>query len=150
MSRWFRFYNDAFRNPKVAKLTDSQLRLWMELLCVASEHDGLIPPLEDLKHLLKRRLDHLSRGLDELLKAGLIDIRGGGFEPHKWDKFQYKSDSSAERVRKHRNSPRNVTVTTPDTETDADTDAEYPPSQESGGSGVEIAREPFRVIGGGK
>lgn len=32
MSRWFRFYADAVRNPKVARLSDQQFRLWVELL----------------------------------------------------------------------------------------------------------------------
>ena len=120
-SRWFRFYADAMRNPKVARLSDFEFRLWMELLCVASENDGSIPCVEDLKGILKRRLDHLLRGLNALVTHGLIDALGDHYEPHNWSKFQYKSDTSRERVAKHR-SKRNVTVTSPDTEPDTDTD----------------------------
>lgn len=80
MSRWFRFYSDAVRNPKVARLNDQQFRLWVELLTVAAENDGLIPPLTDLKHVLKRRLDHLSRGLDDLIRAELIVKSGSSFK----------------------------------------------------------------------
>lgn len=119
MNKWFRFYSDAMRNPKVAKLADNDFRLWVELLAVASENDGKIPNLEDLKHLLRRRLDHLKGGVKRLISNGLIDVLEGGYEPHNWTKFQYKSDSSTDRVRKHR-SKRNVSVTPPDTDTDTE------------------------------
>lgn len=109
------------RNPKVARLPDAQFRLWMELLCVAGENDGLIPPLDDLKHLLKRRLDHLSSGLKALISAGLIDALEDGYCSHDWNQRQYKSDTSTDRSRKHREKC-NVAATPPDTETDTETD----------------------------
>lgn len=121
MSRWFRFYADAHRNPKVAKLSDKDFRLWVELLSIASEKDGLIPCLEDVKHVLKRRLDHLSSAVDRLISAGLIEPLEHGYEPHGWAKRQYKSDVSTDRVRKHRQQC-NVSETPPDTETDTETD----------------------------
>jgi hypothetical protein len=119
VSRWFRFYADAMRSPKVAALSDNDFRLWVELLAVASENDGHIPPLESLKHVLKRRLDHLLRGLNGLIRAGLMDALADGYEPHNWAKFQYKSDTSNERVAKFR-AKRNVSRNTPRTETDTE------------------------------
>lgn len=113
VSRWFRFYADAMRNPKVAALSDHDFRLWVELLAIASENDGHIPPLESLKYVLKRRLDHLSRGLNGLIRALLIDALSDGYEPHNWSKFQYKSDVSTDRVNKHR-AKRNVSETVPE------------------------------------
>lgn len=121
MSRWFRLYADAMRNPKVARLSDSDFRIWVRLLAVASENDGAIPPAEDLKHLLSVRLDYLSKALERLLKGGLIDPLASGYEPHNWSKFQYKSDTSTERVHKHR-AKRNVSVTPPETDTEAETE----------------------------
>lgn len=121
MSRWFRFYADAMRNPKVARLSDFEFRLWVELLCVASENDGQIPSADDLKGILKRRLDHLLRGLNGLIRHGLIDALDDHYEPHNWSKFQYKSDTSTPRVTLHRKK-RNVSETAPDTDTDTDTD----------------------------
>lgn len=119
MSRWFRFYADAMRHPKVAKLSDKDFRLWVELLALAAENDGKIPPLDDLKHLLKRRLDHLSSAVDRLISGCLIDRLGRGYEPHAWGERQYKSDVSTERVKKHRQK-RNVSETPPDTETETE------------------------------
>ena len=127
MSRWFRFYADAMRHPKVARLSDSDFRLWCELLSVAAERGGKIPPADDLKRLLKRRLDHLSSALKRLISGGLIDPLEVGYEPHGWSERQYVSDTSTPRVRKHRKK-RNVSVTPPDTEADT----EYSVSKDTG------------------
>lgn len=100
---WIRLYTDAFRHPKVATLSSDDKILWLELLIIAAENDGVIPPLETLKRLLKRRLDHLSWPLKRLASAGLIDpIEGGSFTPHNWGKRQYKSDVSTGRTRRFR------------------------------------------------
>jgi hypothetical protein len=119
VSRWFRFYAEAMRNPKVMRLSDKDFRLWVELLAVASENAGSIPCLDDLKVMLKRRLGHLSTSVERLISVGLIDALGDGYEPHNWSKFQYKSDTSNERVTKHR-AKRNVTVTPPETDTETE------------------------------
>jgi len=119
MSRWFRFYAKSMRDPKVLKLSDKDYRLWMNLLCIASENEGSLPCDEDLKLVLGMRLDHLKGGLNRLIRGGLIDVLGDGYEPHNWNKFQYKSDTSNERVKRFREK-RNVTVTAPDTETDTE------------------------------
>jgi len=121
VSRWFRLYAQAMRSPKVARLSDKDFRLWVEMLSVASENDGQVPPLDDLRHLLNRRLDHLSSAVERLISGGLMDRLASGYEPHNWSKFQYKSDTSTERTRKHRKA-RNVPVTPPDTEADTETD----------------------------
>lgn len=121
MSRWFRFYSEALRNPKVLKLPDKEFRLWVRLLALAAENEGSIPSIGDLKHVLNMRLDHLSSALDRLISGGLIDALAAGYEPHNWGKFQYKSDSSTDRVTRHR-AKRNVSETAPDTDSDTETE----------------------------
>lgn len=124
MTRWFRFYADAIRNPKVAMLSDRDFRLWVKLLAVAAENEGTIPSEEALKHVLNARLDHLLTGVKRLISVGLIDSLEGHYEPHNWSKFQYKSDTSTDRVKKHRQE-RNVSVTPPEqNRTEADTETE--------------------------
>lgn len=120
MSRWFRFYADAIRNPKVASLSDRDFRTWVGLLSIAAENDGLIPPLETSKRLLSMRLDHLLASVQRLASIGLIDELASGYEPHNWDKFQYKSDTSNERVTLHRQRKNAQAVTPPETETDTE------------------------------
>lgn len=117
--RWFRFYAGAMRNPKVLRLSDKDFRLWVGLMAIASENDGAIPNVNDLKLMLGMRLDHVKEGLNRLISGGLVDVLEVGYEPHNWSKFQYKSDTSNERVAKHR-AKCNVTVTPPDTDTDTD------------------------------
>lgn len=121
MSRWFRLYADAMRNPKVLKLSDKEFRLWVRMLSIASENDGRVGPLDELKLVFNVRLDHLSTGVERLLRAGLMDRLEVGYAPRNWDKFQYKSDTSTDRVTKHR-AKRNVSVTPPDTDTESDTE----------------------------
>ena len=124
MSRWFRFYADARHNEKVASLNDWQFRLWTELLAVAAENDGCIPHPEKLSRMIKRRIDHLSRALNDLITVGLIDPLEGHYTPHNWSKFQYKSDTSTPRSTLHR--ARRATA--PET----DTDTEYSVAKATG------------------
>lgn len=143
--RWFRFYAAAIRNPKVARLSDGDYRLWTELLSVASENDGRIPPAEDLKHVLNRRLDHLLSALNRLISGGLIDPLTSGYEPHDWGELQYKSDTSTERVRKYRRSG-NVSETPPDTETEAETENNPPNPPEGGKADYAFFGKVIRLI----
>lgn len=129
VSRWFRFYAAAMRNPKVVGLSDKDFRLWVGLMAIASENDGTIPGDDTLKTLLGLRYDHLKSGLSRLISAALIDVIDGGYEPHNWRKHQYKSDTSTERVKKYR-SERNVSKALRETapEAEADTDSIKQPS----------------------
>lgn len=145
MSRWFRFYSDAMRDPKVSALSDSDYRLWTELLSVAADNDGFIPHLADTSRILRRRLDKLVNAVNRLVEVGLINVVGDGFEPHNWRKRQYKSDTSTERVKRFRTKPGNVSETAcetaPETETETETENNppNPPSLGTVGAGVEYA-----------
>lgn len=125
MSRWFRSYADTHRNPKIARLSDKDFRLWHQMLCIAAENDGLIPPVADLKNLLRMRLDHCSEALRRFQSGGLLDAEGDSYAPHNWNERQFKSDTSTDRVRKfrqQRNVSGNVSVTPPDTEAESETE----------------------------
>lgn len=127
MSRWFRFYSAAVNDPKVQRLPAPLFKTWINILCVASEHDGKIPSLSDLAFALRTSDTALGEDFDALVAAGLIDeFDDGGASPHNWANRQFQSDQSNERVKRHRDKNRNVTttvtVTPPDTDTDTDTD----------------------------
>jgi hypothetical protein len=58
-----------------------------------------------------------------LYEAGLLDVtnkKDCSWAVHSWDKRQYKSDTSTERVKRFRNVKRNVAETPPDTDTDTE------------------------------
>lgn len=118
MTRWFRFYGDALNDPKVQSLPGELFKTWVNLLCVASKHDGKLPVNGELAYLLRRRSDHLQRDINTLVERGLLDLVGDQMEPHNWPERQYKSDVSAPRVRLHRERKRNVTHTVTETPPD--------------------------------
>ena len=141
MSRWFRLYAEVLDDPKVQRLPPSLFKTWVNVLCLAANAKaGVLPPIDDIAFRLRLSAHEATQQIDELILAGLIDIGvNGEWTPHAWDKRQYTSDSSAERVRKHREKKkaedgcnvtasvtRNVTVTsqnrTDQIRTDSETD----------------------------
>lgn len=158
---WFRFYAETLSDPKVQRLSPELFKAWVNLLCLASQNDGSLPSVDDIAFHLRLSASQAAQQLDDLVLAGLIDIMpDGALQPHNWHVRQYASDSSTERVRKHRekracnvsrngagnvsgNVSRNVATavseTPPDTETDTDTDpAHFTDSETS----AERARPP--------
>lgn len=105
---WWRAYNTAANDPKLGGLTDWQHRCWFQLMCMASEGGGTLPPLKHIAFTLRCREDKAAEVLTQLHAAGLLDQTETGFAPHNWNGRQYKSDVSTERVKRFRNAKRNV------------------------------------------
>lgn len=125
--RWFRFYDGALDDPKVQALPGDLFKVWVNLLCVASRNDGRLPA-ESLAFMLRTTEKAMAESLKALQRAGLIDIDGDDPKPHNWDARQFKSDTSNDRVKRHRqrkgNASGNGDVTLQETppETEADTE----------------------------
>jgi|SRR6185503_4968182 len=102
MSRWFRVYDDMVNDPKIQKLIPERFKLLVNIWCVASKNDGKLPSLDDLAFMLRMRADDLAQELEYFIGNKLIDKKDGRLIPHNWNTRQYKSDTSAERVKKHR------------------------------------------------
>lgn len=117
MARWFRFYDDALNDPKVQKLPAALFKTWVNLLCLASANDGALGTLDDIAFGLRLSLKETTRAMQALEDAGLVDRRqhprGDILEPHNWHGRQYSSDSSAERMRRHRERKRDGAETSP-------------------------------------
>jgi hypothetical protein len=114
MGRWFRLDNDVVNDPKVQSLPDVLFRACVNVLCVASKHDGKLPPLRDTAFILRITEAKAAELLTKLCAAGLLDKDGGTFVPHNWDKRQFKSDedaTAASRSKKYRDKKRDDTVT---------------------------------------
>jgi hypothetical protein len=104
LSRWFRMYSDVLDDPKVQKLSPELFKAWVNLLCLASRNDGVLPPLEDIAFALRMSQDVTVTVTAELVTRGLLD-ECDGLSPHNWNERQFKSDtpeSAAERKRKQR------------------------------------------------
>ena len=142
MSRWFRLYDEMLDDPKAQRLPPQDFKIWINLLCLASRNDGKLPCISDIAFALRISENDAVTVVERLHIAGLIDKRNGGpdgfrYAPHGWDKRQYKSDNSADRVKKHRekrngecNVSCNVTETPPDTDTETDTETDIIHSNE--------------------
>lgn len=131
MSRWLRINEDCIDNPKILKLPEALRWQWVALLCVASKNDGVLPPIDDVALCLRVPEAKAAEFITKLVKARLIDRDGDHFVPHNWTKRQFKSDSSTERVKKHRDKQRNVSVnvTRNVSSTVSETVTETPPEQ---------------------
>jgi len=124
--KWFRLYNEIIDDAKVAKMTPKTFKFFIFLLCISSElelsgdinltEDELSWRLRMPKNQVKRHLKVLEE-LEILVTKPIISLIN-------WDKRQYRSDSSKERVKRYRNKKCNVTetptVTPPDTEQNRD------------------------------
>jgi len=112
MSRWFRFYDEVLDDPKVQQLPDALYRRWTDFLCVASRNDGHIPgDAAALGFVIRQPAGKVKTAINALTQAGLLDKDGDGYTPHGWQARQYSSDSSAERMRRHRQRKRDDDVT---------------------------------------
>jgi hypothetical protein len=116
--RWFRYYTDDLNNPKLLRLSDRLHRVWVGLCCVASQNDGKLPAMEDCALMLRLQPERMAEALVSLIGAGLMERHGDILSPTNWASRQYRSDGSAERMKRHRQHKRDVTVTPPEQITD--------------------------------
>lgn len=141
---WFRLYSEAVDDPKMRLLAFEDRWHFIAILCCKCQglldkhNEGMARRMIAVKlGLDSRELDEVSRRLAEV---GLIDP--DTLNPLAWDVRQFKSDSSAARVRKYRKKKRkkerNKDVTLPkrksnalDTDTDTDTEKEQKPPRET-------------------
>lgn len=125
MSRWFRVYDDLVDDPKVQRLPGETVKSLLNLWCLASQNDGMLPAADDIAFKLRMTPAKVTKLLSVLGECGLIDSDEDGLRPHNWNARQYKSDvtdptaalrQKAYRDRnKNRDDDRNATVTVTDT-----------------------------------
>ncbi len=133
MSRWFRMYSDVLDDPKVQKLPADLFKAWVNLLCLASRNDGVLPALEDIAFALRMSQDVTVTVTAELVKRGLLD-ECDGLSPHNWAERQFKSDTpedAKERKRKQRQREKQQQNTDNVTECHSDSHNEVTPPEQS-------------------
>jgi hypothetical protein len=86
---WFRVYDEALDDPRLQRLPASLFRAWFNILCASSRNGGVLPDLPDLAFLLRTRPGALSRRLEALKVAGLLEETDGALRPVDWDKRQF-------------------------------------------------------------
>ena len=107
---WFRYYTAAIESRKIQDLPSPLFKAWVNMLCVASLCNGILPATPDLAFRLRCSIKQASDWLEQLKERRLLDTNAdGSVSPHDWSEHQYVSDDVTARVRKHRNAvTRNV------------------------------------------
>jgi hypothetical protein len=142
MSQWFRFYTSVVDDPKAQMLAPELFKHWVNVLCIAAQNDGELPPLAATAFTLRLPETKAAGILAKLCSLNLLDKTEKSFKPHNWDGRQYKHDktdnTNAERQKRYRNAKRNgvtggvthddsngvTTVCAKRPDTDTDTEAE--------------------------
>lgn len=102
--KWFRFYSEALHDPKVQNLRPEMRWYWVAMLCMASEGTprGKLPDREGTAYGLRMKPSRTDHVMQTLTSRGLLEQRTDGLYVHNWDGRQRDSDTSAERVKRHR------------------------------------------------
>lgn len=121
--RWFRFYERTLDNPKMQRLPGETFKALVNLWCLASKHNGVLPTIEDCAFVLRKSEAQVRKLLSDFADQGfMLEIDPGCFAPTDWNEWQYKSDVSTDRVKRFRKRQRNVSETAPETDTESETD----------------------------
>ncbi len=99
---WLRLYTEVLDHPKLQRLPGDLFKFWVNLLCLARLHNGVLPPIEDIAFRLRCTDGQAEEWMMQLIERRLLDKTSEGVRAHDWDQYQYDSDSSTERSRKRR------------------------------------------------
>lgn len=117
-ARWFRMYAEFASDPKVQMLSETDQRRYLMILCLRCNNGDVTLQDKEVAFQLRISNEEWVTTKAELVQKDLINDTN---QPTAWDKRQYASDSSAERVARHRAKKKkecNVTVTPPEKETE--------------------------------
>jgi hypothetical protein len=143
--KWFRLWVDILDDHKINQLNDYEFRCFIYLLACASEEDAvngrLTRTLPAINRRCRRRNDHFNRAIETFHSLELITLYPDGIlQINNWNKRQFQSDKSYERVKKHRQQAavRNVSVTVNETPPDTDTDTDKKKIYKRKGNGFAV------------
>lgn len=102
MALWFRFYQSALDDPRVQRLPGDTFKAWVNLLCLTSKSGGVLPPIEDIAFSLRTTELEADLVIQQLLKAQLLERKGGALVPVDWHDRQFLDKTNAQRQRAFR------------------------------------------------
>ncbi len=149
---WFRLYSEFSHDPKVQMMSEAMQRRYIMIMCLRCSNDLVTLHVTELAFHLRITDAELAETKELFISKGFIDEEWNLLN---WDKRQFKSDSSTERVSRHRaNKLNNCNVTPPlpkqgsnalDTDTDTDTDKPVNPlSDKSDGVRLANGKQKFK------
>jgi hypothetical protein len=125
-AKWFRLYAEFVTDPKVQMLSEADQRRFLMLLCLRCGNGDVTLHETEIAFQLRISNEQWGETKAVLLAKNLITEDN---KPTAWESRQYASDSSRERVARHRENKKkhcNVTVTPPETETETETEKKKP------------------------
>ena len=90
---WFRFYSDALDSAKAQRLPPLLFKAWVNLLCLASRNEGVLPGIDDIAFALRADEESVAGWVSDLIARRLLDDDNGVITPHNWKSRQFKSDA---------------------------------------------------------
>lgn len=127
-NQWLRLYAEFATDPKVQMLSEANQRRYVMILCLRCSNGDVTLHDDEVAFQMRISADEWAATKAVFLAKGLINDNN---TPTAWDRRQFVSDSSAERVRKHREKKKqvakhacNVTETPPEAEAEAEAEAE--------------------------
>ena len=124
-NQWFRMYSEFATDPKVQMLSEADQRRFVMVLCMRCSNDNVTLHDTEIAFQLRISNEQWAATKAVFLAKNLINEDN---TPTAWDKRQFASDSSAERVARHRAKKKtecnggNVTETPPEAEAEAEAD----------------------------
>ena len=103
---WLRIDDGFAAHPKIAALSDKDLRVWLRVLCYCAKHSD---PTVD--RVTRQEVPGLTRQVcDRFIGLELLDVEDGSLVIHDWVEYQPRDATGAERQarwRAKRNGSRN-------------------------------------------
>lgn len=149
-SQWVRLYTEIRSDRKLRRLSPAQRWLWVVMLTIAKESpqpgrlllaEGVPVTVEDLADDAAISIEEVRAGLQAFINQRMVAEVDGFYHLINWNKRQFVSDSSTERVKKHRSNQEpghetlvqrcSNTLETPP-EAEADPDPDTVPDKEEG------------------
>lgn len=96
---WFRLYSEFSHDPKIQMMPEAMQRRYIMLLCMRCSETLVTLHETEIAFQMRLSDDELAKTKELFLLKGFIDE---DWNLTNWEKRQYVSDSSTERVRKHR------------------------------------------------
>jgi hypothetical protein len=97
--QWFRMYSEFSHDPKVQMMTEAMQRRFIMLLCLQCSNGLVTLHEEEIAFHLRISQSDLSETKALFISKGFINA---SWELSNWSKRQFSSDSSKQRVAKHR------------------------------------------------
>ena len=98
-NQWFRLYSEFAHDPKIQMMPEPMQRRYIMLLCMRCSETLVTLHETEIAFQMRLSDDELAKTKELFLSKGFID---DDWNLTNWEKRQYASDSSTERVRKHR------------------------------------------------